>query len=156
MEYNSNECIHICILCGNTKEKLDLKMSYEDENKKISQYRYNRLKHFEKIIQDYPSNLQDRLMNHFKQLQTAFNTINEVKTLRNKEGKNKNLFCFHYIVYKLLEIMEEDASPSDRPALLEYVKKIKLKKLTKNIHMLDSEFRKICFINNWKFKLTHI
>ena len=139
MMYDNVECVFICVNCGRMEHHLDLQMTYQDKvNLKPPQYKYNRNKHFMKLLTDYPKDIQDKIMCKFNDVVIAFNEIN------NEEKKTRNLPCFNYLLYKLLELLE----------LKEYTKDYKLKKSREKLKELDVDWRKVtkrCF---WPFWLT--
>lgn len=140
MVYDSIDCNHSCSQCGKMVEFLDLQMTYHDKinNIKPPQYKYNRNKHFLKLINNYPKNIQNNIMEKFNDISTSFNKINK------EENKVRNLPCFNFLLFKILEILE----------LKEYLTNYKLKKSREKLKELDSDFRVICKMNGWAFLLT--
>lgn len=139
MVYDSTECNYSCIHCGQMEQFMDLQMTYQDKvNLKPPQYRYNRNFHFMKLIVQYPKDLQEKIMKKFDDIAITFNNINK------EENKVRNLPCFNYILYKILELLEEK----------DLLKNYKLKKSREKIKCLDSDFRNVCKRNNWVFYLT--
>lgn len=135
MIYNNNDCYFSCKHCGQTFQHADLKTDYKDEVQLTKAIVYNRNKHFKKQIEGLPIETQQFLSEMFVDVVNAFKTLKTNK---------KNLFHYNYIIYKLLEILDEH----------DLKQEYNLLKSRDRLKEIDIVWKEICKINNWLFYVT--